>query len=137
SLPLWSTSSSGSSGKPFSEMDIGGDTGPNSSPTSYFGTIGFAFYDPRNRGREADINDGGAAGGNLGIFATKMGKAVMNSSVTGTAWGMKVLAKFQTAKGGPQIGEGALDDDGHAGSDDRTSTAPANTQAMKDRYDQI
>jgi hypothetical protein len=135
SMPVWSTSSSFASGKAFSEMDIGGDVGVPIG--SYAGTIGFAFIDLRNRNHEADVNDGGAAGFNNGIFAINMARAVMNSSVTGTTWGAKVLAHFQTAKGGTPIGEGALDDDVLAGSYDRTSSASSNTQAMKDRYDQI
>jgi hypothetical protein len=35
------------------------------------------------------------------------------------------------------VGEGSLDDDVLSGAYDRTSTAASNTQAMKDRYDQI
>src|SRR5262249_23508639 len=103
----------------------------------YYTAIGFAFIDPRNRNREADINDGGAAGNNEGIFAINMAKAVMNVSVTGTTWGAKVLKNFQTAKGGTPIGEGSLDDDVLAGTYDRPWSPASNTQAMKDRYDQI
>jgi hypothetical protein len=137
SPPIWSSASNGASSKAFSEMDIGGDTGPNSSPTGTFAAIGFAFLDPRNRNREADMNDGLTAGQNNGIFAINMAKFVMNVSVTGTNWGVKVLSKFQTAKGGTPIGEGALDDDVLSGAYDRTSSSASNTQAMKDRYDQI
>jgi len=137
SMPTWSSSSSFSTGNAYSEMDIGGDTGPNSSQTGTFGAIGFAYVDPRNRNHEADMNDGLSAGANNGIFGINMAKSVMNSSVTGTTWGAKVLKNFQTAKGGTPIGESALDDDVLAGSYDRTSSASSNTQAMKDRYDQI
>jgi len=134
---VWSTSSSFSTGKAFSEMDVGGDTGPNSSQTGVYSAIGTSSYDPRNRNHEASINDGAPAGNNTGIFAINMAKSVMNVSVTGTTWGAKVLAKFQTAKGGTPIGEGSLDDDVLAGSYDRTSASTSNTQAMKDRYDAI
>jgi hypothetical protein len=136
-LPTWSSTSSASTGLAYSQMDIGGDTGPNSSQTGTFSAIGYAWVDPRNRSREANMNDGQGAGNNTGIFAINMAKSVMNSSVTGTTYGAQILARFQTAKGGTPVGEHSLDDDVLAGSYDRTSTSGSNTQQMKDRYDQI
>jgi hypothetical protein len=118
-------------------MDIGGDTGPNPSQTGSYTTIGYSFIDLRNRFREADMNGGFSAGNNEGIFAINIAKSVMNSSVTGTAWGARVLKWLQTAKGGTPVGEGSLDDDVLAGTYDRTSQSASNTQAMKDRYDRI
>ncbi len=134
-LPVWSTTSSGSSSHAYSEMDIGGDTGPNTSPTGTYSAIGYSYIDQRNRSREADMNDGLAAGSNNGIFGINISKSVMNLSTTGTTWGSRVLKNFQTAKSGTPIGEGSLDDDVLAGTFDRT--AAGNTQAMNDRYDAI
>jgi hypothetical protein len=137
SLPSLSSTSSSNTGKAFSEMEIGGDTGPNASATGSYTTIGFANYDLRNLTHEANLNDGLAAGNNTGIFALNIFKSVMNASVTGSTWGARVTGRFLNAKGGTAVGEGALDDDVLAGGYDRTSSAGTNTQAMKDRYDQI
>lgn len=134
-LPTWSTASTSNSAKAYSEMDIGGDTGPNSNLTAPFGTVGTAFTDRRNRRQEANLNSGASAGNNEGVFVINMMKFSMNSSTSLSTWGARVLANFQTAKGGTPIGEHADDPTVLAGTFDRT--AQGNTQAQNDRYDAI
>ena len=135
-LPTWSTSQTSNSAKAYSEMDVGGDTAPNSSNTGYFTTIGQAFYDARNRRREANLNSGSSNSSlNNGIFCLDMFKSLMNVSTTGTEWGAVVLAKFQKAKGGTPVGEDTNDAVVLADTFDRTSGS--NTQAQNDRYDAI
>jgi len=135
SPPTLSTTESSNSAKAFSEIDIGGDTGPNGLGTSFFGTVGTAFSDHRDRREEANINGAAAAGSNTGIFCINMFKATMNVSPTLTAWGTRVTGKFQAAKGGTPVGEHSLDDDVLAGSFNRA--AGGNPPAQNDRYDDI
>ena len=59
----------------------------------------------------------------------------MNSSTTLSLWGVRVLAPFQTAKGGTPIGEHSDDATVLGSGFDRT--ANGNTQAQNDRYDAI
>jgi hypothetical protein len=135
SLPQWSGATSSNSTRGFSEMELGGDTGPNSSGTGAFGTVGIAFIDTRNRRDEANLNSGSSAGLNDGIFVINLFKFSMNSSVSLSAWGTRVLGNFQAAKGGTPIGQHADDGTVLAGSFDRASGG--NTQAQNDRYDAI
>ncbi len=135
SAPTLSTVESSNSAKAFSEMDIGGDTGPNGAGTSFFGTVGTAFTDIRDQREEANINGAAAAGNNTGVFCINMFKATMNVSTTLTSWGVRVTGKFQTAKGGAPVGEHSLDDNVLAGSFNRA--AGGNTQQENDRYDDI
>jgi hypothetical protein len=135
-LPTWSSSSSSSSARAFSEMDLGGDTQTNSSQTGVYGTVGQAFYDVRNRSREANLNAGSAAfSNNNGVFCINLFKSLSNVSRTGTSWGVAVTSRFLAAKGGTPVGEGTNDHVVLAGTFDRTSAS--NTQAQNDRYDQI
>lgn len=134
SIPVGSSSASGNSANAFSEMEYGGDTQTNSSQTGSFGTIGFAFSDPRNRRREANLNAGSSSfSNNNGVFCLNVFKSVANVSTTGTTWGATVLAKLVAAKGGTPAGESADDDDVLAGTFDRASGS--NTSAQNTRYD--
>jgi hypothetical protein len=135
SPPVLSTASNGLSNKAFSEMDIGGDTGPNTSPTGAYGTVGTAFYDTRNLGQEANLNSASPAGQNEGIFVVNSFKFSMNSSPTLSEWGARVLASFQAQKGGTPIGQDPNDGVVLAGAFQRSS--PSNTAAQNLRYDAI
>jgi hypothetical protein len=132
SLPTYSTSDTSNSLKGFSEMEIGGDTAPNSNPTSSFSTIGRANYDPRNRRDEANLNAGGA-GANLGIFLVNMIKGNVNLSQYSNYRG--VYDPFIAGRGGTPIGNGA--DDATVLSDTFDRTSGSNTTAQNDRYDAI
>ncbi|MCE9635562.1 MAG: Ig-like domain-containing protein [Planctomycetes bacterium] len=135
SAPTLSTTVTATSSNAYSEMDIGGDTGPNSSATGTYGTLGIAYFDLRNMYREVNLNTALPAGNNNGIFCINMFKALANVSRTGTDWGVAVTARFLTAKGGTPVGEGTSDHIVLAGSFDRTSGS--NTVAENDRYDRI
>lgn len=135
SPPQWSNASTSNSARGFSEMELGGDTGPNSSGTGSYGTVGIAFTDLRNRRNEANMNAGSAAGLNDGIFVLNLFKFSMNSSTTLSSWGVRVLAHFQAAKGGTPIGQHS--DDGTVLADTFDRASGSNTQAQNDRYDAI
>ena len=132
-MPSYSTSNSFNSSKAFSEISVGGTLGADSSAFGLPGTLGQAWFDPRNTVEEANLNFG--TGNITGIYLTGMLKLQVNSDTTNSVFGSRVSAKFVAIHGGTPVGEDALDDDVLAGTFDRTSAS--NTSAQNARYDAI
>jgi hypothetical protein len=129
SVPTYSTSNSSNSSKGFSEISIGGTLGADSSAYTASGTIGQAWFDPRNRRDEANLNTGGTSV--TGIYLLGALKLQVNSNALFQA---KVSYPFVAVHGGTPVGQNAVDDDVLAGAFDRTTSTDTTKNA---RYDAI
>jgi hypothetical protein len=89
----------------YSMMTFTGDERANSSG----GTIGRAFFDPRNRNDEDDSNTGNATGNNIGTFATHMIRVRLNDPL-GTAFPTTFDPFISlNSRGGTPVGNDNLD----------------------------